>query len=130
MLRSDYLDNDVDGSDRAQPIYLVLYVVVRVVLYMQLQTQTSIWQPFLKAVERRLGKQAVATWFRPLKVSNSSTPGVLIIAAQNMVVRDWIVFNYANVLNESLREIALDSCRIQWTVLPLLDRADSEGVSG
>ena len=130
MLRSDYLDNDVDGSDRAQPIYLVLYVVVRVVLYMQLETQTNIWQPFLQAVERRLGKQAVATWFRPLKVSDCSTPGVLIIAAPNMVVRDWIVSNYANVLDESLTEIALDSCRIQWTVRPFQGGADSDEVSG
>ncbi len=130
MLRSGYLETDVDGSARARSIYLVLYLVVRVVLYMQLQTQTTIWQPFLQAVERRLGKQAVATWFRPLRVSDSSTPGVLIIAAPNVVVRDWIVSNYANVLNESLREIALDSCLIQWTILSFKGRAASEGVSG
>ena len=91
---------------------------------MQPQTQTSIWQPFLQAVERRLGKQAVATWFRPLRVSDSSTPRVLVIAAPNTVIRDWIVSNYANVLNESLKEIALDSCRIQWTVLPFQSPAD------
>jgi chromosomal replication initiator protein len=96
---------------------------------MQPQTQTAIWQPFLQAVERRLGKQAVATWFQPLRVSDSSTPGVLKIAAPNMVVRDWIVSNYTNVLNESLREIALDSCRIQWTVLPVHGRPDSGEVS-
>jgi len=130
MLRSVYLNTDVGGSARARPICVVLYLVVRVVLRMQLQTQSSIWQPFLQAVERRLGKQAVATWFRPLRVSDSSTPGVLIIAAPNVVVRDWIVSNYANVLNESLREIALDSCRIQWTVLPFQGRADFEEVNG
>jgi chromosomal replication initiator protein len=117
MLRSGYLDTDDGGSDRARSIYLLLYVVVRVALYMQPQTQTSIWQPFLQAVERRLGRQAVATWFRPLGVSDSSTPRVLVIAAPNTVIRDWIVSNYANVLDESLREIGLDSCRIQWTLL-------------
>jgi chromosomal replication initiator protein len=96
---------------------------------MQPQTQTSIWQPFLQAVERRLGKQAVATWFRPLRVSDSSTPRVLVIAAPNTVIRDWIVSNYADVLNESLREITLDSCRIQWTVLPFQSPADPADVS-
>jgi len=30
------------------------------------------------------------------------------------------------VLDESLREIALDSCRIQWTVLPFQGPADLE----
>src|ERR1700674_4430181 len=108
---------------------VVLYVVLRVVLYMQPQTHESIWRPFLQAVERRLGKQAVATWFQPLRVSDSSTPDALIIAAPNTIIRDWIVSNYANVLNESLREIALDSCCIQWTVHPFQGRADSEEVS-
>src|SRR5258707_500553 len=84
---------------------------------MQPQTQT-IWQPFLQAVERRLGKQAVATWFRPLRVSDCSTPRALVIAAPNTVIRDWIGSNYASVLDESLREIAVDPCRIQWTVVP------------
>lgn len=106
-----------------------MYVVVRVALYMQPQTQTSIWQPLLQAVERRLGKQAVATWFRPLKVSDSSTPNALIIAAPNTIIRDWIVSNYGNVLDESLREIARDSCRIQWTVLPFQSPV-SEKVNG
>jgi chromosomal replication initiator protein len=92
---------------------------------MQLQTQPNIWQPFLEAVERRLGKQAVATWFRPLRVSDSSRPGVLIIAAPNTVVRDWIVSNYANELNESLTEVALDACQIQWTVVPFQQPEDS-----
>jgi chromosomal replication initiator protein len=94
------------------------------------QTQPSIWQPFLQAVERRLGKQAVATWFRPLRVSDSSRPGVLIIAAPNLVVRDWILSNYTSVLNESLIEIAPDSYRIQWTVVPFNVGADAEELSG
>ena len=33
MLRSGYLDTDDVGSDRAWPIYLVLYVVMDVALY-------------------------------------------------------------------------------------------------
>jgi chromosomal replication initiator protein len=96
---------------------------------MQSQTQTSIWQPFLRAVERRLGKQAVATWFRPLRVSDSSTPEALVVGAPNAVIRDWILSNYANVVNESLREIALDSCHIKWTVLPSQGRTNATEVS-
>ena len=96
MLRSGYLITDRGGRDRARPILLLLYVVVCVALYMQPQTQTSIWQPFLQAVERRLGKQAVATWFWPSRVSDSSTPRVLVVAAPNTVIRDWILSNYAN----------------------------------
>src|SRR5258707_2348185 len=94
---------------------------------MQPQIQT-VWQPFLRAVERRLGKQAVATWFRPLRVSDRSTPRALVITAPNTVIRDWIVSNYASVLDESLREIALGSCRIQWTVVSSQCSAEPEAV--
>ncbi len=80
-------------------------------------------------MERRLGKQAVATWFRPLRVSDCSTPRALVIAAPNTVIRDWIVSNYASVLDESLREISVDSCRIQWTVAPAQGSAEPEAVS-
>ncbi len=92
---------------------------------MHLGDQRTIWPPFLEAVERRLGKQAVATWFRPLRVTDSAIPGVLKVAAPNVVVRDWILSNYSQALNESLREMALEHCRIEWTVPSLHGRADS-----
>lgn len=82
-------------------------------------TQTTLWLPFLEAVERRLGKQTVATWFRPLRVTNSESPGVINVAAPNVVVRDWILSNYSQVLNESLREMTPHQCRIEWTVASL-----------
>lgn len=78
--------------------------------------QTSIWPPLLDAVERRLGKQTVATWFRPLRVTYAETPGVINVAAPNIVVRDWILSNYTQALNDSLREMAPSECRIEWTV--------------
>ena len=76
---------------------------------------TNIWRPLLDAVERRLGKQAVATWFQPLKVTQSSTFGVINISAPNTIVRDWIVSNYSPVLLESLKEVAPDPWRIEWS---------------
>ena len=82
------------------------------------------WSPFLEAVERRLGKQAVATWFRPLRVADSAIPGVLNVAAPNAVVRDWILSNYSQALNESLSELSPDPCRIEWIVPRFQDRDD------
>jgi len=82
------------------------------------------WSPFLEAVERRLGKQAVATWFRPLRVADSAIPGVLSLAAPNAVVRDWILSNYSQALNESLSELSPDPCRIEWIVPCFQDRDD------
>jgi chromosomal replication initiator protein len=91
---------------------------------MHLGKQKTIWPSFLEAVERRLGKQAVATWFRPLRLTGSGALGVLNVAAPNVVVRDWILSNYSKALSESLSEIALDHCRIEWTVNSFLGRDD------
>ena len=102
---------------------------------MQPRNQTTIWTPLLAAVGRRLGKQAVDTWFRPLMLTESSRPRVLSIAAPNNIVRDWILANYSAVLKESLNEVA-GQWRIEWTTAsvprprqsPANDARDSEEV--
>ena len=74
------------------------------------------WGPFLEAVERRLGSQAVATWFRPLRVTESASADLVRVAAPNVVVRDWILSNYSHVLSDALCETPFGKCRIEWTI--------------
>src|SRR5207253_9815776 len=69
---------------------------------------------FFAALERRLSKQAFQTWFRPLRVTRSPAEGVLRIAVPNPAVRDWILSQYSTVLRESLLEVKLEGCRIEW----------------
>src|SRR3979490_2004221 len=71
-------------------------------------------QSFFSAVERRLSRQAFETWFRPLRVTRSSTEDVLRIAVPNPAVRDWILSQYSTVVKESLRELQMENCRIEW----------------
>src|ERR1043166_7865874 len=73
--------------------------------------------PFLEAVERRLNRQAFETWFRPLKVSQSGAQSILHITAPNSLVKDWILAQYAQTLQESLDELRLDKYRIEWALL-------------
>jgi chromosomal replication initiator protein len=73
-------------------------------------------QSFFAALERRLSKQAFETWFRPLSVTRSGAEGVLRIAVPNPAVRDWILSQYSNALSESLRELKLEGCRIEWAI--------------
>src|SRR5882672_5446273 len=79
-------------------------------------------QTFFAALERRLSKQAFETWFRPLRVTPSRAEGVLTIAVPNSAVRDWILSQYATVLSESLSELKLANCRIEWAT-PQPERA-------
>jgi chromosomal replication initiator protein len=82
---------------------------------MIVETEKSLSDPFLAALRRRLSRQAFETWFQPLSVS-SQRDGVVRIAVPNPVVRDWILSKYSAVLNESLLELKLEECRIEWSV--------------
>src|SRR5215471_15881661 len=77
------------------------------------------------ALQRRLGKQAFETWFKPLQVVTAPSDGFVRIAAPNSVVRDWILSQYSAVLSESLAETKLVDCRVEWSIQgakPVVDR--------
>lgn len=81
---------------------------------MLLHPDESESRTFFAALERRLSKQAFETWFRPLRMSRSRDEGVIRIAVPNPAVRDWIVSQYSGALRESLLEVQLNDCRIEW----------------
>jgi len=83
---------------------------------MNLKTESPPSDPFLLALRRRLSKQAFETWFQPLRVSSSQRDGVVRIAAPNTVVRDWILSTYSAALDESLLELELHGCRVEWSI--------------
>jgi chromosomal replication initiator protein len=83
---------------------------------MSTNSEETASQTFFAAIARRLSKQAFETWFRPLRISRSHSDGGLRIAVPNPAVRDWILSQYSNVLTESLLEIKLDDCRIEWAI--------------
>ncbi len=81
-----------------------------------LQSSDLINQPLFLSLERRLGRQALDTWFRPLTVTRSTGEQVVRIAAPNAVVRDWIIAHYTDALKDSLVEQQLDKYRIEWSL--------------
>ena len=111
---------------------------------MQVQSDETESRSFFAALERRLSKQAFETWFRPLRIVRSRDDRVLRIAVPNPAVRDWIVSQYSGALSESLLELDLNDCRIEWATpqdvksprvrdsdeLALSERAPGKGKSG
>jgi len=86
------------------------------------QSEDTASQAFFSALARRLSKQAFETWFRPLRVTRFQPDGVLRIAVPNPAVRDWILTRYSKVLTESLLEMRVEGCRIEWAI-PQGDKA-------
>ena len=73
-------------------------------------------QLLFSSLERRLGRQACETWFRPLQFTTSSRDQVLHISAPNAVVKDWVIAHYESALAESLAELKLDRYKVQWSL--------------
>jgi chromosomal replication initiator protein len=88
---------------------------------MQLSSEDSASRPFFAALARRLSKQAFETWFRPLRVTRSQSEPLLRISVPNSAVRDWIIAQYSDALQESLVELQIDNCRIEWST-PQLEK--------
>ena len=78
------------------------------------QSEDSASRPILAALARRLSKQAFETWFLPLRITRSKSE--LRISVPNSSVRDWILSQYSDALEESLSELDLHDCRIEWSM--------------
>jgi len=89
------------------------------------QSEDTTSRPFLAAIERRLSRQAFETWFRPLRITRSQSEGLLYISVPNSAVRDWILSQYSEALEQSLVELHLDNCRIEWST-PQHDKDDHD----
>ena len=69
----------------------------------------------LASLQQRLPKQTFDTWFRPLKVNVSPNDSVFTFSAPNMVVEQWVVKHYANLIGQLLGELSLGHYRIEWS---------------
>jgi chromosomal replication initiator protein len=86
---------------------------------MLVPSEDSASRPLFAALERRLSKQAFETWFRPLRVTRSQSEPLLRISVPNSAVRDWILAQYSDALEQSLAELQLNNCRIEWSTRQL-----------
>jgi chromosomal replication initiator protein len=78
------------------------------------QSEDSASRTLFAALARRLSEQAFETWFRPLRITRSKSE--LRISVPNSAVRDWILTQYSEALEESLNELDLHDCRIEWSM--------------
>jgi chromosomal replication initiator protein len=83
----------------------------------------------LASLERRLPKQTFDTWFRPLTVDASAADCVFRFSAPNPVVKDWVVAHYGDLIQQSLRDLALENYQIEWSLRrPGVDSASDPAI--
>src|SRR6476660_1733405 len=69
----------------------------------------------LASLQQRLPKQTFDTWFRSLTVDESPSNAVFTFSAPNLIVKDWVVDRYAELITQLLGELSLGHYRIEWS---------------
>lgn len=84
---------------------------------MNTSVETNVWGRILHSLEGRLSQQALETWFRPIQFERlDSSQHVIHLRAPNQIVKDWVVSNYAQALDESLNEQRLAGYSVGWVI--------------
>jgi chromosomal replication initiator protein len=84
---------------------------------MNTSVESNVWGRILHSLQGRLNQQALETWFRPIQFERlDSSQHVIHLRAPNQIVRDWVVSNYAEALDESLNEQRLAGYSVGWVI--------------
>jgi chromosomal replication initiator protein len=80
--------------------------------------ESNLWDSVLRAIKTKLQGESFETWFNPIRFEGIDKARRLIrLRAPNQAVRDWVRFNYANLMDQSFGELSLGGYSIDW-ILP------------
>ena len=84
---------------------------------MNTSIESNVWGRILHSLQGRLNQQTLETWFQPIRFERlDSSEHVIHLRAPNQIVRDWVVSNYADALDESLNEQRLAGYSVGWVI--------------
>ena len=84
---------------------------------MNTSVESNVWGRILHSLEGRLNQQTLETWFRPIQFERlDSSQHVIHLRAPNQIVKDWVVSNYGQALDESLNEQRLTGYSVGWVI--------------
>lgn len=84
---------------------------------MNTSVESNVWGRILHSLEGKLNQQALETWFRPIQFERiDSSQQIIHLRAPNQIVKDWVVRNYAQALDESLNELRLGGYSVGWVI--------------
>jgi chromosomal replication initiator protein len=79
--------------------------------------ERNVWGDILHSLGTRLNQQTLETWFHPIRLEQlDSAQQRLCLRAPNQVVKDWVVSNYFDLLNQSLTELRMSGYSVRWIV--------------
>jgi len=84
---------------------------------MNTSVESNVWGRILHSLQGRLNQQALETWFQPIQFERlDNSQQIIHLRAPNQIVRDWVISNYADALDESLSEQRLTGYSVGWVI--------------
>ncbi len=78
--------------------------------------KTNIWNHVLQLVEKRLNKQIVDSWFRPIEFEGFDEDDNTVHLRAGQVTKDWVSTYYSELIDQSFRELNMADCRLDWEI--------------
>lgn len=79
--------------------------------------ESNVWSDILLSLRNRLNQQTLDTWFKPIAFEGiDNSQHLICLRAPNQIVKDWVVSNYSELLDESLTQLRLGGYSVGWVV--------------
>lgn len=79
--------------------------------------KTNIWNHVLRLIEKRLNKQIVDSWFRPIQFEGFDEEDNTVHLRAGRVTKDWVSAYYSDLIDQSFRELNMGECRVDWEII-------------
>ena len=77
----------------------------------------NVWEEAISLVGRKLNKQCIDTWFRPVRFESCDyARQVLQLYAPSPFIQDWLSSNYSELLREAFMAMGMETFRIEWNI--------------
>ncbi len=78
---------------------------------------SPVWDELLRSLRASVNRETFETWFQPIQFEElDRSARTLRLRAPNHVIRDWVVSNYSNLLDQSMRDIHLSGYSLSWVI--------------
>lgn len=79
--------------------------------------KTNIWNHVIQSVEKKLNRQIIDSWFRPIQFESFDEAANVLHLRANQINKEWIDTYYAELIVQTLRELNITNCRLDWKIL-------------